>query len=164
MTPALALIGFMGAGKSAVGAAVAARTGAAFIDLDQRIEAAAGMPVARVFAERGEAAFRDLEADQLALALAPGAVLALGGGAPLRDASWVMLRQRAITIHLDAPFEVLWARTGADPARPLLAGGEGAARRLYEARRGRYAAADHSVDATMPMDMVVERVVQLWRG
>ena len=82
----IALIGFMGAGKTTVGAILAARLGWDFVDTDALIEVRAGAPVAAIFRERGEQAFRDLEADVLAeLAQRQRAVIATGGGAPAQE-------------------------------------------------------------------------------
>jgi len=73
----------MGCGKSVVGVLVAQRAGAPFHDLDFVIENEAGMPVSDIFRTRGEAAFRAMESRLLPTVLQPGAVVALGGGAPI---------------------------------------------------------------------------------
>src|SRR5207245_4318204 len=78
----LALIGFMGAGKTVVGALVAQRGGANFHDLDLMIEDEAGMAISDLFATRSEAAFRAIESELLPKALEPGSVVARGGGTP----------------------------------------------------------------------------------
>jgi shikimate kinase len=162
---ALALVGFMACGKSTIGSLVAARTGAPYRDLDAMVEARAGLPIPELFARDGETAFRDLEASLLPEALAPGAVAALGGGTPLRDASWALIRERAVSVWLDVPLPVLLARAGPCADRPLLSGrGEAELEELLEARLPRYREADHRVDATRPPDAVVEEVCRLWRG
>ena len=76
----LALVGFMGSGKTVVGALVAERSGVPFFDLDHMIEHEAGMSIAEIFATSGEPAFRALEKRVLPRALQRGAVVALGGG------------------------------------------------------------------------------------
>jgi shikimate kinase len=83
----LALAGFMGSGKSRLGAAVAGRLERSFVDLDREIEARTGATIAELFAERGESGFRELE-ERTALDVlgrAEAAVLALGGGAVLSE-------------------------------------------------------------------------------
>ena len=162
---ALALMGFMACGKSTVGSLVAARTGAPYRDLDTLIEECCGMPIADLFRRDGERAFRDLEARLLPVALAPGAIVALGGGAPLRDASWAVIRERAVSVWLDVPLAELMARAGPGADRPLLGGrGEAELRALLEARLPRYQQADHRVDGRRPPEVVAEEVSRLWLG
>lgn len=124
--PATVLAGFMGAGKTTVGRLLAARRGAAFLDLDERIEARAGRPVAEIFREGGQERFRDLESAELAsLALPPGAVLATGGGAWIRPANRAALLALGLPVLLTARPEILLARASREPRlRPLLPGGE----------------------------------------
>jgi shikimate kinase len=161
----LALIGFMACGKSTIGTLVAGRTGAPYRDLDAMIEETSGVPIVELFERDGEAAFRDLEARLLALALAPGAVAALGGGTPLRDDSWALIRERAVSVWLDVPLPVLLARAGPGDERPLLRGrDEAGLRALLAAREPRYREADHRVDASRPPEAVAEEVCRLWRA
>jgi shikimate kinase len=161
----LALIGFMACGKSTIGSLVAARTGAPYRDLDGMIELASGVAIVELFERDGEAAFRDLEARLLVEALAPGAVAALGGGTPLRDDSWALIRERAVSVWLDVPLPVLLARAGPGEERPLLRGrDEAGLRALLEARAPRYGEADHRVDASRPPEAVAEEVCRLWHA
>jgi len=163
---ALALVGFMACGKTSVGAIVAARTGAPFRDLDAMIETQRGATIAEIFAREGEVAFRDLEARLLPRALEHGAVAALGGGTPLRDGNWSLIRERAVTVWLDVPLPVLMARAapGAD-RRPLLGGrDEVGLRALLEARLPRYRESDHRVDASGEPEAVAEEVCRLWHA
>jgi shikimate kinase len=122
--PAVVLVGFMGAGKSAVGRALAARLGLAYLDTDEAIAAAAG-PIPEIFAACGEAGFRAIEAETVvreidALREAPK-VLALGGGAVLSHEVRAALAGREPVIWLAAPAAELWRRVTADDAggRPL---------------------------------------------
>jgi shikimate kinase len=149
MTPSRAyfLTGFMGAGKTSVGAALARRLGCAFHDLDALIVARAGKSVAQIFAAEGEGGFRRRESDALAgllaeLGSAP-AVVALGGGTLLdaRNAEAVR-RTGGVVIALEAPVEVLYERTEAARGTRPLAADEAQFRKLYEARRPLYLAAD----------------------
>jgi shikimate kinase len=165
VTRALALMGFMACGKSTVGELVAVRTGAPYRDLDAMIEERAGMPIAELFASRGEPAFRDLEASLLTEVLAPGAIAALGGGTPLRDASWATIRERSLSVWLDVPLPELIARAGPAAERPLFGGrSEAELRALLESRLPRYREADHRVDGSRPPEEVAEEVCRLWRG
>jgi shikimate kinase/3-dehydroquinate synthase len=116
----LALTGFMGSGKTRAGKTVAARTGRRFVDLDREIESRTGESVADLFARRGEAGFRELEAETAARVLTAGepAVVALGGGAVLPGATRDLLATHAFTVLLDVEPDVAWERVaGSD--RPL---------------------------------------------
>jgi shikimate kinase/3-dehydroquinate synthase len=116
----LALAGFMGSGKTTVGADLAVRLGRPFVDLDAEIEVRAGANVAALFAERGEAAFRALEEQVAADVLARGApaVVALGGGAVLSSQTRAALAERAFTVLLDVDPTTAWNRV-AGTDRPL---------------------------------------------
>jgi 3-dehydroquinate synthetase/shikimate kinase len=116
----LALAGFMGSGKSRAGAAVAARIGRPFVDLDDEIEERTGATIAALFSERGEAGFRALEEEIAHDVLARGEplVVALGGGAVLSERTRTLLEARAFTVLLDVEPEIAWLRVaGSD--RPL---------------------------------------------
>jgi shikimate kinase len=120
--PAVVLVGFMGAGKTAVGRELAARLQLPFLDTDAAIVAGAG-PIPGIFEERGEAGFRALEAEVVvreleALARAPK-VLALGGGAVLSEEVRRALERTPHVVWLTAPPEVLWARVAGEGSRPL---------------------------------------------
>ncbi len=161
---ALALLGFMASGKSTIGCLVARRAGAPHHDLDEIIEARCGMPVAAFFEREGEAAFRALESELLPSALEPGSVASLGGGAPLGDENWALIQQRAVSVWLDAPIEVMMARAGQGLDRPLLQGLDASGvLALHEARLARYRQADHRVDAGRPPEEVADEVWRLWR-
>jgi shikimate kinase len=138
----VALVGFMGAGKSAVGRELAATLGIPFVDTDDLIVAKAG-PIAAVFAERGEAGFRALEADVVTAAITAAGerpcVLALGGGAVLSDAVRRALGSLAHVVWLAAPPEELWARVaGEAPGTRPLAADERSFRALLAAREPLY--------------------------
>jgi 3-dehydroquinate synthetase/shikimate kinase len=118
----LALTGFMGAGKSTIGAQVARRLQRDFVDLDREIERRAGVTIAELFARDGEVAFRALEeaTAESALAAREPAVIALGGGAVLSPATRERLRRSAFTVLLDVEPAVAWSRV-ARSDRPLAA-------------------------------------------
>jgi len=119
----VALVGLPGAGKSVVARLLAARLGRAAVDLDAAVEAAAGEPVAAIFARSGEAAFRALEAAALGAALDGGAgVIACGGGLVTAPGPRATLRARCLTVWLEVAPDEAARRLGAGAAaRPLLA-------------------------------------------
>lgn len=145
MNERIALIGFMASGKSTVGQRLASLTGRPFVDLDQRIEAAAGRSIPEIFEQQGEAGFRELEARTLREVLdeAP-CVLATGGGSVHDPVSRERLRRRARVVWLDLRFDSVRSRLSVeDPRqRPLVAGSrEEELLALYRGRRRDYAAA-----------------------
>jgi shikimate kinase len=153
----------MGSGKSTIGRLVADRAGAPFHDLDRLIEERAGMSISELWEGRGESEFRRLEAALLPEVLAPGAVVSLGGGAPLSDENWRLIEERATSIFLDLTFEQLWARISGYLHRPLIHGrtqGEVAA--LLERRRPLYGRATFTVDASADPEDVAQEVLELW--
>jgi shikimate kinase len=117
----IVLVGLMGAGKSTVGRRLARRLGLPFVDSDDAIEDAAGYSAAEVFERFGEADFRDGER-RLVARLIDGEVrvIATGGGAFVDPRTRQFLNERAITVWLDAPVDVLADRTGRRDTRPLL--------------------------------------------
>ena len=139
------LVGLMGAGKSTVGRRLARRLGLPFVDSDAAIEDAAGLSAGEVFERYGEADFRDGERRLVARLIDGGVrVIATGGGAFVNDATRQLLKERAITVWLDAPTDLLAERTARRPdTRPLLAKGDRSEilRSLLEQRRPNYAEA-----------------------
>ena len=134
----------MGAGKSTVGRRLAKRLGLPFIDSDSEIEEAAGIGTAELFERFGERDFRDGER-RLVARLIDGTVrvIATGGGAFIDPRTRQLLNERAITIWLDAPIDVLAERTGRRNNRPLLRKGDRSdtLARLAEERGAIYAEA-----------------------
>jgi shikimate kinase len=160
---AIVLTGFMGTGKSEVGRRLAKRLGRPFVDTDQLVEGRAGKPVATIFAEDGEAAFRALERDAIVAAAARGdVVIAVGGGAVLDATNVARLRAAGTLVCLTAAPETILRRIGDAAKRPLLAGDDPriAIDRLLAARGPAYAAAaDVTVDtSTRGADDVVEEI------
>ena len=120
--PVAVLIGPPGAGKSTVGALLAARLKVAFTDTDAEVEATAGKPVSDIFIEDGEPAFRELERAAVARALADSdGVVALGGGAVLDPETQRLLAGRTV-VYLETGFAAAAKRVGLGQARPLLIG------------------------------------------
>jgi shikimate kinase len=159
----IVLIGMMGAGKSAVGRRLASVLGLPFQDADAAIEAAAGASISDIFAEIGEAAFREKERRVIARLLSgEKQVLALGGGAFMDPETRGLVRARALSIWLSAGLDALVRRTARRGSRPLLAKGDPAATlaQLLEQRGPVYAQADIVVDSgTGPLNAVVARVL-----
>lgn len=138
------LIGMMGAGKTSVGQVLAPQLGYQFFDTDAVIEQLAGQSITQLFAEMGEAGFRDLETRVLSeLSAYTRLAIATGGGIVTRKENWSYLRHGLI-VWLDVPLDQLVARLEADTTRPLLQQGDMATRlqTLLDQRRSLYAQAD----------------------
>ena len=141
----LFLVGFMGAGKTTVGRALARELKYAFFDLDELIAIATGKSVQEIFAELGEAEFRRHESNAIHCCRdMVCTVIALGGGAYVSEQNRDSLRAIGKTVWLDCPLEVCLKRIGGDKSRPLL-GDEDEMRALLAQRRAAYAQADYSV-------------------
>ena len=152
-TKPIALLGVRGAGKSSVGTALARRLGVAFVELDQRIEQTAGLPLGEVFAVHGEAYYRRIEREVLTQLLAdpPAMVLATGGSIVNDPTNYALLRARCRTIWLSARPEDHWNRVVAQgDQRPMAENPHAFAelRALLAARQALYARADHTIDTT----------------
>ena len=123
-TRRIVLTGFMGAGKTTVGNLLAARLAWNFIDVDEKIEAAAAATIAQLFAERGEPWFRQLEHETIRELLdSESLVLALGGGAieDERTRSLILSSEGTQLIHLEASLEIVLQRCrGTESLRPVL--------------------------------------------
>ncbi|MGQ9560140.1 MAG: shikimate kinase [Candidatus Oleimicrobiaceae bacterium] len=129
------LIGFMGAGKSTVGRALAARLKRPFVDTDEVIEHQTGRTIAHIFAREGERAFRLMEQHLLAeLTCTKGQVVAVGGGAVMDDGNWKRLQESGITVYLHCPVALLVRRLAEDGVRPLLQGQKGSRRQAFLAK------------------------------
>jgi shikimate kinase / 3-dehydroquinate synthase len=139
------LLGFMGSGKSRLGAEVAERLGRRFVDLDSEIVRASGRAIADIFSTGGEAAFRVLEAETALIELrrAEPAVIALGGGAVETERILQELGARAVAVQLEIDVDEAWQRVR-NSGRPLAAD-ESAFRALYERRVPLYRAAADAV-------------------
>ena len=153
----------MGAGKSTVAHRVAERLGLRAIDLDKEIDRHAGRPVAKIFADEGEAGFRRIERELLAQLGEDGVVIALGGGAVVDRETRHSLIDRGVLITLMAPLEVLAARVSNDRNRPLIGDdAEESLRVLLEAREDAYAEAHAVIDtSTRSLDQTVDGIVSV---
>ena len=154
----VAMVGMMGAGKTAVGQTLAGLLGVPFRDSDSEIVAAANMEIAEIFARYGEGFFREKEAQVIARLLddTPG-VLSTGGGAYLREANRALISDRGVAMWLKADLELLWSRVRHKSTRPLLdtADPRGRLAALYAERVPVYATADLVVE-TMPGYSIAE--------
>lgn len=146
------LVGFMGAGKSAVGRALAVELGWWFRDFDTEVERRVGLPVDRIFRNHGEAAFRELE-ERVGTELLgmERAVLAAGGGWPVAPGRMESLEHRTLSIWLRVSVEEALERCARQEAeRPLLDTEDplGTARELLASRESRYNMARWTIDTT----------------
>jgi shikimate kinase len=144
----IVLVGFMGTGKSVVGARLAARLGYRFEDMDRRIEKRTGRPIAAIFEERGEEAFREEELREAsALARLDRRVVAAGGGAFAQPETRARLQEGAVTVWIRGEIETLLKRIRPDGTRPL-AGNRAIMRALLAEREPSYRLADLVVDTS----------------
>ena len=145
----LALAGFMGTGKSAVGRQIAAELGFAFVDTDELIEARAGKRIADLFAQDGEPAFRKFESEVVAdLAQRRDTIISTGGGLIVDPANLASLKAHAFVVCLWASPEMIFERTSRTSHRPLLQTADPLARirELLAARESAYRQADALVN------------------
>jgi shikimate kinase len=139
----LYLVGMMGVGKTTVGKLLAEEIGYRFVDTDEVIVKAAGKSINEIFAENGEAEFRQLESDVLAQVCAyTKLVIATGGGIVMQQHNWSYLHHGLI-VWLDVPVPIILQRLAEDDTRPLLQDGpESKLRSLLEQRQPMYSQAD----------------------
>jgi shikimate kinase len=145
----LALIGFMGTGKTSVGRLVAEVLGFEFLDTDELIQTRTGRTIADIFARDGEPAFRALERQVVAeLATREKTVISTGGGLPTNPENLAALRRFALVVCLWASPEKIWERVRHQSHRPLLldADPQKKIRDLLTARRPFYQQADVLMD------------------
>lgn len=146
----VALIGMMGAGKTAVGTQLARMLGVPFVDSDEEITRAASRSIAEIFERDGEAFFRARETEVLGRLLrgAPS-VLSTGGGAFLAEANRQMIAGQGVSVWLKADLDLLWQRVRHKSTRPLLrtASPRETLRTIYQARVPVYGLADLTVES-----------------
>jgi shikimate kinase len=159
------LVGFMGAGKSVCGRLLARRLGRCFIETDDIIVSREGRSIPEIFRERGEEAFRRLEAETLeALRLKSGDVVATGGGLPCREGRMEALRALGTVVWLRGDLPALLERAGRVGGRPMLERSPAEVEALYRAREPYYARAHITIDtAGLGVDQVVSRVLAALR-
>ncbi len=154
------LVGFMGSGKSTVGRILSQRLKWPFRDTDALVEDLEGRSIARIFAERGEAYFREVERRVVLSTPEEGErVMALGGGA-LDEVTLPFLNGLGPTVHLDFTFQEALRRIGGDPRRPLASSPDLFG--LFLRRKRWYARARHRVwTEGLSVDEVVESILRL---
>ena len=159
----IVLVGLMGCGKSSIGKRLAARLGMPFVDADDEIEKAAAKSINEIFADHGEAHFREGERKVIARLLGNGAqVLATGGGAYMHPETRDKIRGMGISIWLRADLPVLMRRVSKRDTRPLLRSGnpEATMRKLMDARYPMYAEADLTVESRdEPHETIVAEIL-----
>lgn len=161
---AIVLVGMMGSGKSSVGRRLAGRLGLPFVDADTEIETAAHMTIPEIFAQRGEAEFREGERRVISRVLTTRAplVLATGGGAFMNAETRARVKELGISIWLKAEPEVLMRRVRRNSKRPLLqtADPEATLRRMLAEREPVYALADITIQSSdEPHEIVVGETI-----
>lgn len=163
----VALVGLMGAGKSAIGKRLALKLGLPFVDADDEIERAAGCSISEFFERFGEIEFRNGERRVISRLLAgPVHVLSTGGGAYMDTETRGLMRAHAITVWLRADLEVLYDRVKKRTHRPLLRQGDPREilARLMNQRYPVYAEADVVVESTaQPAEVTTDQVVEALR-
>jgi shikimate kinase len=163
----VALVGLMGAGKSAIGKRLALKLGLPFVDADDEIERAAGCSIAEFFERFGETEFRAGERRVISRLLAgPPHVLSTGGGAYMDPETRALMKMHAITVWLRADLEVLYDRVRKRTHRPLLRQGDPREilERLISQRYPVYAEADLVVESTaQPVEVTTDQVLEALR-
>lgn len=164
----LVLIGMPGCGKSAIGRRLAPRLDLPFVDADEEIEQAAGKSIKEIFADHGEAYFRDGERRVIARLLASGPqVLATGGGAMMHEETRSNIRGAGISIWVKADLSVLVRRVSKRSNRPLFEDRdpETVMKELMEVRYPIFATADIVVESRdVPHDVIVEEIIETLAG
>lgn len=160
----IALIGFMGAGKTAVGKALAEKLNKTFVEMDALIEQKAGKPIPDVFQQDGEIAFRELEIEVTKeVAQGKNQVIACGGGVVLNKINTDRLRKESVIVYLTASPEVILKRiSSGGEERPLLKTSDKATavRKMLSFRKPFYErAADITIDTTqMDINAVAKQI------
>ncbi len=161
----VAMVGMMGAGKTAIGTALARRLNVPFLDSDAEISRAANMTIAEIFDRDGEAFFRNRESEVISRLLdGPPCILSTGGGAYLRADNREHIAERGAALWLRAELELLWQRVRHKTTRPLLHTADPRATlgEIKEAREPYYSKADIIVDAEydFTIDQMTDRVIE----
>lgn len=163
---AIVLLGFMGAGKTSVAAALAQKLCSQWVDLDEIIETSERKSIAELFEKFGEAVFREIESAALREVLAGKTIriIALGGGTWTIEENRQAVRDSDFTsVWLDAPFDLCWTRIKKENAARPLATKKTEARKLFNKRQKIYADSDLRIEiaeADSP-ETIAEKILQL---
>jgi len=159
----IVMVGLMGCGKSSIGRRLAAALGLPFVDADDEIERAALKSIPEIFADHGEAYFREGERKVIKRLLANGPqVLATGGGAFMNEETRAAIKTAGISVWLRADLDVLMRRVAKRDNRPLLKADDPTAvmRNLMEQRYPVYAEADITIDSRdTTHDIIVNEII-----
>ncbi|MEB8386358.1 shikimate kinase [Rhodobacteraceae bacterium KMM 6894] len=155
----------MGAGKTAVGRALAAKLNVPFLDSDAEIETAAAMTIAEIFARDGEAFFRNRETEVIDRLLdADCGILSTGGGAFLAERNRALISSKGVSVWLNADLRLLWSRVKNKDSRPLLRTSDPyqTLKTIYDARVPVYAKADLTVSSRpdLSIEAMADQVLQ----
>ncbi len=167
MKTSIALIGFMGTGKTAVGKALAQKLHKEFIELDAIIEKKAGKTIPEIFSQDGEIRFRELEIEAIQdVAIKKNVVIACGGGIVLNTINIDRLKKECVIICLAASTSVILSRTASDKGgRPLLNVADRAQeiKKLLDFRRPFYTrAADITINTSrLNVDRVADKILEI---
>ena len=163
----IALVGFMGSGKTAVGKRLAKKSNLKFVDLDDLIEAKEGMKITQIFKDKGEPHFRKVEKEiVLETAKEKGLVIACGGGVVLDKENVNALKENSIMIYLKVSPELILERTRHYTQRPLLNvdNPKKKIEKLLEYRKEYYEQADYTIDTSNSnIDEVVNKILEVIR-
>lgn len=159
------MVGMMGAGKTAVGRALAAKIGVPFLDSDAEIVKAANMSIAEIFERDGEAFFRTKETQVIDRLLdEERGILSTGGGAFLAEGNRSLISEKGVAVWLDADLDLLWQRVKHKDTRPLLrtANPRQTLSEIFDARVPIYAKAELSVqaDPNYSIEDMADRVLE----
>ncbi len=160
------LVGMMGAGKTAVGKALAAELGVPFLDSDAEIEKAANMTIAEIFERDGEAFFRDRETEVIDRLLeGECGILSTGGGAFMSDRNRELISEKGVSVWLKADLALLWNRVKHKNTRPLLrtSNPKKSLTEIYETRVPIYAMANLTAEsrAEYSIETMAEKAVEV---
>ena len=158
------LIGMMGSGKTTIGEIVAERLARKFFNLDGDIEYSAGKSISAIFAEDGEAHFRQMESELLTeMSQTERAVVACGGGIILRKGNRRIMRESGTVFFLDVPLETLARRLNGVNDRPLLSnpgGNESSLSIIWQEREEFYHQTAHiTIDASLPPQSCADAIL-----
>ena len=161
----IALVGFMGTGKTSAGKLAAKKLDLKYVDTDEEIEKQAGITVSEIFSNFGEPYFRDLETKTIKeISKGGGQVISCGGGAVLRDENIKNLKVGSIVVCLSASPEAIFERIKHETHRPLLQvpDPKKRIRELLAERAPHYAKADETIDTTnLTVELVAAKIIEL---